>query len=386
MTDRTQLLKPAENVKPRSPQRDLHRQTQHDSSQLKKEVFRSGKGPVARFGDLVDVQYVGTLMYSGRMFDRAASFQFRLGAGEVIKGWDEGLQGMQEGEMIRLTIPPELAYGARSAPPKIPPQATLCFDLVCNQIHSSANIPNTTPKTGAADAQQQGPTVSAAPPAAAPPAFDTLHAPTVFMKADSFAGAKQGMVFTMGTQGLGYYPDVHSMQMPSGLAGPPADVLLSGRSQTACLTQPHIVDGIISNPNMQHVHLGQFAPPSSLFKTPASCVHGDEQIRQQPAARVGADAARVQSRNAAMDLHRIRMGQSHNDFFVRVPTQRPALDQSATRPNLPGHSARSAISFGYTPSAAASDVNSMAKAHAQGCSAASAYMSRRRALPPGFMF
>jgi len=78
------------------------------------------------------VHYVGTLE-NGEKFDssrdRAQPFQFALGGGQVIAGWDEGIQGMKVGGVRELTIPPDLGYGAAGSPPVIPPDATLLFEV-----------------------------------------------------------------------------------------------------------------------------------------------------------------------------------------------------------------------------------------------------------------
>lgn len=91
-----------------------------------------GKGRAAKDGDTVKVHYVGTLL-DGTKFDssrdRDEPFEFKLGAGGVIRGWDEGVVGMKIGGVRKLTIPPSLAYGERGAPPKIPPNATLEFEI-----------------------------------------------------------------------------------------------------------------------------------------------------------------------------------------------------------------------------------------------------------------
>ena len=85
-------------------------------------------------GDTVDMKYVGTLQDGGAQFDRAAHFQFTLGIGEVIKGWDMGVVGMRVGERARLVVPSKLGYGKKGAPPEIPGDATLCFDVTLNKI------------------------------------------------------------------------------------------------------------------------------------------------------------------------------------------------------------------------------------------------------------
>lgn len=96
------------------------------------EELESGDGALAEKGKTVSVHYTGWLT-DGRKFDsskdRNDPFQFPLGAGHVIRGWDEGVQGMQEGGRRKLTIPPELGYGARGAGGVIPPNATLVFEV-----------------------------------------------------------------------------------------------------------------------------------------------------------------------------------------------------------------------------------------------------------------
>ncbi|OJZ19790.1 MAG: peptidylprolyl isomerase [Thiobacillus sp. 65-29] len=91
-----------------------------------------GNGDTATAGQYVSVHYTGWLT-SGAQFDssvdRGEPFEFRLGAGQVIPGWDQGVAGMQTGGKRKLTIPPELAYGARGAGGVIPPNATLVFEV-----------------------------------------------------------------------------------------------------------------------------------------------------------------------------------------------------------------------------------------------------------------
>jgi FKBP-type peptidyl-prolyl cis-trans isomerase FkpA len=91
-----------------------------------------GTGDEAQSGKQVTVHYTGWLT-DGKKFDssrdRRDPFQFALGRGQVIKGWDEGVQGMRVGGQRRLIIPPSLGYGQRGAPGAIPPNATLIFDV-----------------------------------------------------------------------------------------------------------------------------------------------------------------------------------------------------------------------------------------------------------------
>jgi len=94
-----------------------------------------GKGKKAKSGDTVSVKYVGVVFDNGKEFDaswkggKGQTFQFPLGGGQVIPGWDQGLVGMKEGGRRKLIIPPELAYGAQGFPPDIPPNAALIFDV-----------------------------------------------------------------------------------------------------------------------------------------------------------------------------------------------------------------------------------------------------------------
>ena len=102
------------------------------STGLKKEDVKEGTGATAASGDSVEVHYTGWLT-DGKKFDsskdRGRPFAFTLGAGQVIKGWDEGVQGMKVGGVRKLTIPPELGYGARGAGGVIPPNARLTFEV-----------------------------------------------------------------------------------------------------------------------------------------------------------------------------------------------------------------------------------------------------------------
>jgi FKBP-type peptidyl-prolyl cis-trans isomerase len=106
-------------------------------TELKKEDQAPGTGTACKSGDTVKVHYTGTLM-NGTKFDssrdRNEPFQFTLGRGEVIKGWDEGVVGMKKGGKRKLTIPPDKAYGANGSPPKIPPNSSLIFDVELVEI------------------------------------------------------------------------------------------------------------------------------------------------------------------------------------------------------------------------------------------------------------
>jgi peptidylprolyl isomerase len=98
---------------------------------LVKNEIVEGDGAEAKSGDEVTVQYVGVGYKSGEEFDsswsRSEPFTFNLGAGQVIPGWDQGVEGMKVGGRRELIIPPELAYGPAGAPPTIKPNETLIF-------------------------------------------------------------------------------------------------------------------------------------------------------------------------------------------------------------------------------------------------------------------
>lgn len=99
---------------------------------LQIEDLQVGTGAEAKSGHSVSVHYTGTLT-NGKKFDssrdRNEPFDFQLGAGMVIKGWDQGIVGMKIGGRRKLTIPPELAYCPMGYPPVIPPNSTLIFDV-----------------------------------------------------------------------------------------------------------------------------------------------------------------------------------------------------------------------------------------------------------------
>jgi peptidylprolyl isomerase len=98
---------------------------------LEVKELEEGSGAEAKSGDEVTVQYVGVNYKNGKEFDsswsRSEPFSFTLGAGEVIPGWDQGVEGMKVGGRRELIIPPELAYGETGAPPAIGPNETLVF-------------------------------------------------------------------------------------------------------------------------------------------------------------------------------------------------------------------------------------------------------------------
>jgi FKBP-type peptidyl-prolyl cis-trans isomerase len=106
---------------------------------LQSVVLKPGEGAAIKAGQMAVVQYTGWLYetsavdHKGKRFDSSLDtgkpFSFALGTGSVIKGWDQGVAGMQVGESRRLTIPPDLAYGDAGAGGVIPPGATLVFDI-----------------------------------------------------------------------------------------------------------------------------------------------------------------------------------------------------------------------------------------------------------------
>ena len=105
-------------------------------SGLQYEDTVTGQGTTAKSGRRVRVHYTGWLYNNGQAGakfdsskDRNQPFEFTLGGGQVIKGWDEGVAGMQVGGTRRLVIPPHLGYGARGAGGVIPPNATLLFEV-----------------------------------------------------------------------------------------------------------------------------------------------------------------------------------------------------------------------------------------------------------------
>jgi len=120
----TAAAKPAETQKPA--------EAPPSNEKLAIKDLVVGKGTEAKTGDAVKVHYVGTLP-DGKEFDSSKKhnqpFDFELGAGRVIKGWDQGVAGMKIGGKRKLTVPPSLGYGARGFPPVIPPNATLIFEV-----------------------------------------------------------------------------------------------------------------------------------------------------------------------------------------------------------------------------------------------------------------
>jgi peptidylprolyl isomerase len=100
--------------------------------------LEEGTGAEAKAGDVVAMNYVGVNYKTGKEFDaswsRGEPFIFTLGAGEVIPGWDQGIEGMKVGGRRELIIPPELGYGSAGSPPVIPPNETLVFVVDLEEI------------------------------------------------------------------------------------------------------------------------------------------------------------------------------------------------------------------------------------------------------------
>mmetsp|Transcript_881 Transcript_881/g.1977 ORF Transcript_881/g.1977 Transcript_881/m.1977 type:complete len:194 (-) Transcript_881:225-806(-) len=104
-----------------------------EEAKIKIEDVKEGSGPAAEAGDTVVMKYEGKLD-DGSVFDSASKFEFTLGAGEVIKGWDRGIPGMKKGGKRELFIPSKLGYGKRGAAPEIPPNADLHFTVTLKEI------------------------------------------------------------------------------------------------------------------------------------------------------------------------------------------------------------------------------------------------------------
>jgi len=120
----------AENTPGKTPKRTL-------KGGIVTEELKEGNGPECKPGNMVGMYYSGKLKKNGKQFDATLSgkpFKFKLGAGQVIKGWDVGVLGMKVGGKRRLTVPAPMAYGAQGAPPDIPANSDLIFDVECKFV------------------------------------------------------------------------------------------------------------------------------------------------------------------------------------------------------------------------------------------------------------
>lgn len=121
--------------------RTLLKSVVHGRGDLQTEDLHLGEGDEAVPGKRVVVHYVGTLV-DGTVFDSSRSrvqpFEFMLGAGQVIAGWDQGVAGMKVGGKRKLIVPARLGYGRRGAPPKIPGGATLVFEVELIAVRTGA--------------------------------------------------------------------------------------------------------------------------------------------------------------------------------------------------------------------------------------------------------
>ena len=119
------------------------------AADLQIETITKGDGAVAESGTRVSVHYEGRLE-DGEVFDasrpRGQPFAFTIGAGQVIRGWEQGVTGMKIGETRRLTIPPELGYGAAGAGGVIPPNATLVFEIELLDVSTPVTLGEATPE------------------------------------------------------------------------------------------------------------------------------------------------------------------------------------------------------------------------------------------------
>lgn len=112
-----------------------------DVTELKIVDERVGTGPVANTGDQLSMNYKGTLL-NGKVFDQSygrGPFDFQLGAGKVIKGWDQGIVGMKVGGKRKLVIPAGLAYGEQSPSPDIPANSTLAFEVELLSVNGKSS-------------------------------------------------------------------------------------------------------------------------------------------------------------------------------------------------------------------------------------------------------
>jgi peptidylprolyl isomerase len=127
----TETTPPEDALKDTTTKPVIPKPTGTPPRKLVKQDIVKGKGPAAKPGDTVTVNYTGVNFSNGQEFDSSwdsgATFPVQLGAGMVIEGWDKGLVGVRKGGRRMLTIPPEMGYGSEGYPPSIPPNETLVF-------------------------------------------------------------------------------------------------------------------------------------------------------------------------------------------------------------------------------------------------------------------
>jgi FKBP-type peptidyl-prolyl cis-trans isomerase len=139
----------AEKIEPTAGEADLNtkpkipKATGAAPKELVAQDLIVGKGAAAKSGDPVSVQYVGVTYDDNKEFDASwngskpgKAFEFTLGQGGVIQGWDQGVVGMKVGGRRKLVIPPDLAYGQQGSPPNIGPNETLVFEIDLKKIGS----------------------------------------------------------------------------------------------------------------------------------------------------------------------------------------------------------------------------------------------------------
>ena len=232
-----------------------------------KQVLRTGHGKTSAKGDLLDIGYVG--YFTGgdpsHRFDSAPHFRFEVGAGNVIPGWEQLVPGMKEGEVARLIIPSHLAYGPRGAPPLIPPNADLTFDVELNAIVQPGN---------AGSQQQQQQQQQQQPPMRSTGAVPSSN--DHFTPEPTFAGTREGHVYKNGPLGLGYYrdPNVSAMDGSS-----PASGLQSARAaapSTASVRAPGTAGGVTKS-----VRFDPGVPPATAHTDPRKNYRFLEEGRQR---------------------------------------------------------------------------------------------------------
>lgn len=141
--DKSKKEKPDQKAPKKKPEakKDAQVEDKKEKKSLSGGVFiedlKVGSGPVAKSGKVVMVYYEGRLKQNNKMFDncnKGPGFKFKLGAKEVISGWDVGVAGMKVGGKRKIVCPPSMAYGAKGSPPVIPPNSTLVFEVELKNV------------------------------------------------------------------------------------------------------------------------------------------------------------------------------------------------------------------------------------------------------------